>query len=217
MKTFALKMTAVSALLFSAGSIAALPSAEIQVTGLLITPACEVDVGPGLVADYVSINHTMIDATKPTSLGLNNLGPGNGKVKVTCDAETTLSFGVTDNQLGTASVAGSQNFGLGNVNQTGKLGYYTITAQEAWVNSVPQSLFVTTDGTVTTPVGVLKLEHGKRFGWADSGSRTMSVGKSFEMRLLVEAFLARKGDMHGGVGEDTKLDGSTTLNFGFGL
>jgi hypothetical protein len=35
--------------------------------------------------------------------------------------------------------------------------------------------------------------------------------------LLVEAFLAKSGDMHGGIGEDVNLDGSTTLEFGFGL
>lgn len=46
-------------------------------------------------------------------------------MEVKCDAETPMTFNVIDNRLGTASEAG-KTFGLGNVNATGKLGFYAI-------------------------------------------------------------------------------------------
>ncbi|EPM1537490.1 DUF1120 domain-containing protein, partial [Serratia marcescens] len=128
-----------------------------------------------------------------------------------------LTFKVTDNRLGTASVAGSQNFGLGSVNATGKLGYYTVSAMRGRVDGEIVSLFATATNTIPATLSKLNFEHGKRIGWARSGSKEVAVGKEFALMFITEAFLAKRSDMHGGIGEDTKLDGSTTLEFGFGL
>jgi hypothetical protein len=167
------------------------------------------------VIDYGSISHTLPETSKPVSLGMGNSG---GELTVTCDAATPLTFRVTDNRLGTASASGSKYFGLGNVNGTGKLGYYTIKAAFPRVDGETKNMFVTADNTIGSGATTVDFEHGKRVGWlSSSASKEQAIGKVFSFMLLTEAFLAKRGDMQGGIGEDTRLDGSATLEFGFGL
>lgn len=76
---------------------------------------------------------------------------------------------------------------------------------------------MTPDSTISSTDVSLFLEHGKRVGWSPASGNTLAIGKNFTAEMAVEAYLAKSGDMHGGVGDDTHLDGSTTLEFGFGL
>ncbi|MTD09205.1 DUF1120 domain-containing protein [Serratia sp. YC16] len=211
MNKIALRMLVASTLLVAGGSLAAGPTAEIKVVGELVAPVCEVSLPNDGVFDYGSISHTKISRDKAVSLGVN----GNGIMEVKCDAETPMTFNVIDNRLGTASEAG-KTFGLGSVNTTGKLGFYAIAVYHPQVDGKLGRLFVTQDGTITSPTGRVQLEHGKRVGWV-SNDDTLAIGKTFTAYLNVEAYLAKSGDMHGGIGEDTQLDGSTTLDFAFGL
>ncbi len=211
MNKIALRVMVASTLLVAGGSLAASPSAEIKVVGELVAPTCEVSLPNDGVFDYGSINHTKISRDKAVSLGIN----GNGTMEVKCDAETPMTFNVIDNRLGTASEAG-KTFGLGSINNTGKLGFYAVTAYHPQIDGKLGRLFVTQDSTITSPTGSVQLEHGKRVGWA-SNANTLAIGKTFTAILSVEAFLAKSGDMHGGIGEGTSLDGSTTLDFAFGL
>lgn len=212
MKKTVRNLAALSSLLLSAGSLAAGPSAEIKVVGELIAPTCDVSLQDNGVFDFGNISHTKIDLNHPVSIGEKR-----GGLSVKCDADTPLTFRVVDNRVGTASVMGSKNFGLGHVNSTGKLGYYTVIATNPTVDQKRANLFVTANNTIPSAMVLAPLEHGKRVGWAPSGARELAIGKSFAAELMVEAFLAKRSDMHGGIGDDVKLDGSTTLEFGFGL
>ncbi|BEM64672.1 DUF1120 domain-containing protein [Serratia sp. IR-2025] len=213
MKKNALRMTVLSSLFLSAASLAAGPSAEIKVTGELTAPTCDVTLPQGGVFDFGSISHTLVSATQPTSLG----HAGGSYMTVNCSMETPLTFRVVDNRLGTASISGSKYLGLGNVNGSGKLGYYTLNAKMPQIDGRLGSMFGTTNGTIGSLSSDIPLEHGKRFGWAPSGQQKLAIGKKFEVMMVAEAFLAKKADMQGGIGDDVKLDGSTTLEFGFGL
>ncbi|MEX5768431.1 DUF1120 domain-containing protein [Serratia marcescens] len=212
MNKIALRMMVAATLLVTGGSLAAGPSAEIKVVGELIAPTCEVKLPNEGIFDYGSISHTRISKDKPVSLGVK----GGSTMEVKCDAETPMTFNVIDNRLGSASETG-KTFGLGNVNTTGKLGFYSIQAYFPQIDGVTGRLFVTSDTSITSPQTVVNLEHGKRVGWASASGNALAIGKNFTAQLLVEAFLAKSGDMHGGVSEDVSLDGSTTLEFGFGL
>ncbi|RTE97411.1 DUF1120 domain-containing protein [Serratia marcescens] len=212
MNKIALRMMVAATLLVTGGSLAAGPSAEIKVVGELIAPTCEVKLPNEGIFDYGSISHTRISKDKPVSLGVK----GGSTMEVKCDAETPMTFNVIDNRLGSASETG-KTFGLGNVNTTGKLGFYSIQAYFPQIDGVTGRLFVTSDTSITSPQTVVNLEHGKRVGWASASGNTLAIGKNFTAQLLVEAFLAKSGDMHGGGSEDVSLDGSTTLEFGFGL
>ncbi|VEI15243.1 P pilus assembly protein, pilin FimA [Serratia plymuthica] len=214
MKKLVLNMTAISSLIFSAASQAAGPSAEIKVIGELIAPTCEVVMPNDGVFDFGTISHTKIQADKPVSLGTEGSAVD---LTVSCSAATPLTFKVIDNRLGTASLAGSQYLGLGSINSTGKLGYYTVDMMLPKVDGELAGLFVTAGSTIPSPSGKVRLEQGKRMGWAPSGGAQLAIGKKFSAMMVVEAFLAKRSDMHGGVGEGVNLDGSTTLEFGFGL
>lgn len=212
MNKFTLRMMAAAMLLVAGGSLAAGPTAEIKVVGELVTPVCEVSLPNDGIFDYGSISHTQISRDKAVSLGVK----GGGTMAVKCDAETAMTFNVIDNRLGTASETG-KTLGLGNVNGTGKLGFYTVQVYNPQVDGNAGRLFVAQDGAIPGTSTVVALEHGKRVGWATTSGNTLAIGKSFTAMLVAEAFLAKSGDMHGGIGEDTNLDGSTTLEFGFGL
>ncbi|HGM5574380.1 TPA: DUF1120 domain-containing protein [Serratia marcescens] len=213
MKNVTLKMATLAALLVSAGGQAAAPSAEIKVVGELIAPTCEVTLPNGGVFDFGSINHSLVSDSKPVSLGVK----GGSELVVICSASTPLTFKVVDNRLGTASESGSEKLGLGNVNGTGKLGYYKVNAFHPQVDGQQADLFVTAGSSIPNGSVTVAFEQGKRVGWSPSGSRTLAIGKSFSFMMTVEAFLAKRTDMQGGIGEGVSLDGSTTLEFGFGL
>lgn len=212
MNKIALRMMVASTLLVAGSSLAAGLSAEIKVVGELIAPTCEVKLPNEGIFDYGSISHTKISRDKPAGLGAK----GGGIMEVKCDAETAMTFNVIDNRLGSASEAG-KTFGLGNVNTTGKLGFYAIQAYFPQVDGKNGALFVTSNTSIPSTHTLVNLEHGKRVGWAPSSGNTLAIGKTFTAQLLVDAYLAKSGDMHGGIGEDVSLDGSTTLEFGFGL
>lgn len=215
MKKCVLKITAISSLLLSTASLAA-PSAEIKVTGELVAPTCQVTLNNNGVYDYGNISHTLVDTNKPVSLGAKS--GGETDLHVNCSSPTALTFKVIDNRLGTASVAGNQNLGLGNVNNTGKLGYYQVKALLGRVDGILSPLFMTSGNTIPEGNGTVLLEHGKRLGWRDpSNSHEQAIGKDFTAMLIVEAFLAKRGDLNGPLGEGVNLDGSATLEFGFGL
>lgn len=210
MRKALVKVTTISAMLFSAGSLAAGPSAEIKVTGELVAPKCAIN-SPDMTFNYGdTINPMLINDKAPVSLGMASAVT----LTVECDAQTSLTFGVTDNRLGTASMSGSKYFGLGNINGSGKLGHYVIQASRPMVDQRPAGTFV---GTIQAPQYSVNLEHGKRSGWAQQAQRLLAIGQTFSLDVSTEAFLAKRGDMHGGVGDDTALDGSATLEFGFGL
>jgi type 1 fimbria pilin len=213
MKNVFFKLTAISSLLFSASSLASGLGAEIKLTGDLIAPKCTINT-PDMVFDYGDkISPTLISNTAPVSLG----PVPSVSLTVNCDAQTTLTFGVTDNRLGTASMSGSKYFGLGNINGTGKLGHYLINVSRPTVDQQAAATFVSSGSTIQQLLYTAQLEHGKRSGWAKNGERSLAIGKTFGLDVSTEAFLAKRGDMHGGVGDDTALDGSATLEFGFGL
>lgn len=213
MKKLVLNITAISSLFFSATSLAAGPSAEIKVIGELTAPTCDVEMPNDGVFDFGTISHTKIQADKPSPLGVK----GGGYLTVNCSASTPLTFKVIDNRLGTASMAGNEYLGLGSVNDSGKLGYYTVDMMNPTVDGKFAGLFVTADTTIANPSTKVRLEQGKRVGWVANGDGKLAIGNEFRAMITVTGFLAKRSDMHGGVGEGVNLDGSTTLEFGFGL
>lgn len=212
MKKIVLSVASLCTLLFSGVSLAAAPSADIKVIGEVVAPTCDVMLSNNGAFDFGSISHSQILNDREVSLGVKS-----GTLTVKCTAETPLTFKVTDNRLGTASLSGTENLGLGAVNGTGKLGYYNVKMFAPSVDGSSAGMFVTADSTITSPAVMVTLEHGKRVGWASNGTQDLAVGKNFNVSVMTQAFLAKRDDMHGGLDDDSSLDGSATLEFGFGL
>ncbi|WP_411754905.1 DUF1120 domain-containing protein [Serratia sp. (in: enterobacteria)] len=214
MKKNLLTLTAVSSLLLSAATLAS-ESAEIKVIGEITTATCEVTMTNNGVFDFGKISQSMVKEDSSSLLGTKD----QGGVRVKCSAPTALTFTTTDNRLGTASYnTGKRGFGLGNVNGTGKLGFYYLNLSEPTVDGVASKLLQASEGSIQTMESAKFIEQGKRFGWAPaSGVNELAVGKDFTFSMSAQAHLAGKSDMNGTLGEDTNLDGSATMEFGFGL
>jgi type 1 fimbria pilin len=212
MKNRILKLAAVSAIVMGATAAHAdAPSANLTVKGTITAPSCTVSMPAGGALDYGNISSALVKPGTETS----TLIPLGATVTVTCDAQTNLTFSAIDNRAGTASAVGATNFGLGNVNGTGKIGYYTLSLSSATVDGTPSSVF-TTAGTTFTASSSAPVTLGNKQGWAASDSSLM-VGKVFAAQLAATATLAGSAEMGGPVSDTISLDGSTTLNFAFGL
>lgn len=215
MKKNLLTLTALSSLLLSAATLAS-ESAEIKVIGEITTATCEVTMTNNGVFDFGKINQSLVLEADNSPLG----NSGEGSVRVQCSAPTALTFTTTDNRFGTASHSiGNRNFGLGSVNGTGKLGFYRLQLREPTVDGVGSKMLVASDnGAIATVGEVMGVEYGKRMGWlSSSGDKELAIGKDFAFKMSAIAYLASKKDMNGALGEDAKLDGSATMEFGFGL
>ncbi|CAM3995530.1 DUF1120 domain-containing protein [Serratia silvae] len=216
MKKNVLQLTALSSLLFSAATLAADTSAEIKVVGELSTSTCEVTVQNNGVFDFGEIRQSQVLDDKATMLRTAT----EGGVNVKCSAPTALTFITSDNRLGTASFEGlGRNFGLGNVNGTGKMGFYQLQVRGATVDGKASRVFTAVNNNTIGATGdSLLIELGQRTGWAPaSGEQEMSIGKDFAFGITARAYLGSKSDMKGPLPEDAKLDGSATMEFGFGL
>lgn len=214
MKKNILTLTALSSLLLSAAALAS-DSAEIKVTGEITTATCEVTMANNGVFDFGKISQSMVAEESNSVIGMKD----QGGVHVKCSAPTALTFTVTDNRLGTASFNNAgRSFGLGNVNGTGKLGFYYLNLHTPTVDGVASKLLQSSGESIQTMEKISFMEQGKRFGWAPaSGTNELAIGKDFAFSMSAQAHLAGKSSMNGTLGEDTNLDGSATMEFGFGL
>lgn len=214
MKKNLLALTALSSLLLSAAALAS-ESADIKVTGEITTATCAITMVNNGVFDFGKIRQSMVAEDGNTNLG----AVAQGGVHVKCSAPTALTFTTTDNRLGTASLnQGDRAFGLGNVNGTGKLGYYYLSLREPTVDGVASRLLQASGDSIQTMASIPMLEKSKRFGWAPaSGASELAIGKDFTLSMSAQTYLAGKSEMNGTLGEDTNLDGSATMEFGFGL
>lgn len=202
----------VIAVIMSMGSAMASMSPELKVKGEMAVPSCQLSLQNGGVYDLGKISNALISNTTTTSLTGKT-----SQVMVDCEAETFLSFTVTDNREGTASNPSSTSFGLGTVNGSGKLGYFNLKAVAANVDGTSSQLYTANKGSTTfSGQQGAEVDKNKVIGWALADNIQRS-GKKFSTLLTVQPFLASSADMGGAITENVKLDGSATLNFAYGL
>ncbi|WP_439889894.1 DUF1120 domain-containing protein [Ralstonia sp. 25C] len=215
MQARSLKLAALAALTLAAATAhAAAPTAELKVKGTLKAPTCTVVAADDGVYDFNSIDPTLIKSgTTHTALT-----PISKNWTVTCDANTYLTFGVLDNRDASVSTAGVNNFGMGKVNGTGNIGYYTVTFANTTVDSVPSSSFwvnTTSSAGFSDRTSVVLSKGTYLQGWSSGG--TQKVGKVFGSTLSVAPYLGGTTTMNGAITDKVDLDGSLTLNYAFGL
>lgn len=213
MKKTIISGAVVAAMMMSmGGAMAAAMSSELSVKGHLAIPSCEITLGNNGVYDLGKVSNAVIEASRSTSM--RELS---GSLHVECEADTFLNFSVIDNRVGTASTVDSTHFGLGNVNGSGKLGYYKMKLGEASVDKVSVSVYSAPRGSTSiSSTPVVFVDKDKITGWANSENAQAS-GQSFQATLTVEPVLASLKEMAGPITDSTKLDGSATLNFSYAL
>lgn len=199
--------------LWSANIQADTPNLDLMVKGTIDVPSCTVSVANNGIYDYGKILPTIITS----GTGHTDLGKMTKAWSVNCDANTFMTFKVTDNRSESASVSSHDSrtlntFGLGIVNKTGKLGYYTIKMTNPTVDGEATKLF----NTLQTSDTDIYVRHSDIIqGWGSPNS--LAIGRNFTADLAVNAYLAGTSIMAGPLTESIDLDGSTTLSFAFGL
>lgn len=210
MKNIFLGGAILSTLFLSVSSAWAAPSIELKVTGTFSTPSCSMMEADSGTIDLGKVSVTNVQQTKETPLQAVAKA-----FAVYCDSTTYLSFKTIDNRAGTASTAGDKNFGLGSVNGSGKLGYYTVELMAGRVDGNASSFFTTTGSTFTSQIQTY-LQPGARSGWSKSDNTQLS-GKTFSGHFVIKPFLASEKSMNGPLTDQAKFDGSATLAFTYGL
>ncbi len=194
----------------STHALAAAPTAELKVTGKLEVPGCTLTVEDEGTYDFGTISPTMVQAgTTHTALT-----PLAKTWNVACTGKTYLTYQIIDNRAASSSSVNAANFGLGNVNETGKLGYYKVLMSKATVDEKASSVLMTNNKTIASyPAATLYT--GYTLGW--SNGTTLAAGQNFAALFEVQPQLAGTTTMNGPITDNAALDGSLTMNFAFGL
>ncbi|HIE4798782.1 TPA: hypothetical protein ACXNDR_001436 [Serratia marcescens] len=209
MKKSACYSAAALSLLLVGQAIAAVPSTTLKVAGQFGEMGCQIALsGESGELKWESVSPSLLHPTKPLPL------PGKSKmVNVNCEQATPLSFLIIDNRKGTSDSSDPQHFGLGNVNQTGKVGHYEAAAAQIKINGEPADL---TAKGYSKPGQWHNFTPGEVVYWSKSGKPYPA--KSFSFELGIHPYLASLNDMGGvPVEGENLLDGSMTLEFGFGV
>lgn len=189
------------------------PTAELKVTGTLDVPACTVTAGDDGIYDYGDLNPTdILPGTAVKALPMISK-----PWTIECTGDTYLSFKVVDNAMASRAVAASENFGLGMVNSTGRLGYFTLTMRNPKVNNAVSRAYATATTSIAPAAAVAVRQDNHTMGWATTGANTQAIGSKFEADMEVIATLAGSTTMNGPITDDVDLAGSLTLNFAYGL
>lgn len=213
MKKSIFTLSVLTTLLTAATAVqAAAPTAELKVKGELTAPTCTVAAPDNGTYDFGRISSTLIKAAATTAV--------TGKAKtwsVSCDAETYLTFSVVDNRAASVATTGNTYFGLGNVNGTGKIGYYTAVMSDPKVDGVTSYLFTAASGASTFSVyNSVNITKGTNMGWASTTS-TLKSGRVFTSDITVNPTLASSATMGGPITDTVNLDGLMTMSFAYGL
>ncbi|HFR4114305.1 TPA: fimbrial assembly protein [Yersinia enterocolitica] len=197
-----------------AAAHAAPPTTELKVKGKIGVPTCNINAPDSGVYDTGNISSTQIKSGTATT----ELPKITKNWTVSCDSETFLTVNSTDNRKNSSSVDGVGTYGLGMINSTGKIGYFTVRMSNAKIDGSPSRLFYTKSNTFTASdeVWLYRGDGGYIQGWA-SADNVLKSGKIFSADLAVTPILAGTETMNGPVTEDTKVDGSLTMNFAFGI
>ncbi|MFV9067915.1 fimbrial protein [Serratia fonticola] len=192
------------------GSAFAAPVANLKVNGTITPPTCTIngdedetevlytfDVSPGLFP--ASGNLAMAAVAKP--------------IEVVCDASTYLAFTASDERADSALTVAATNFGLGNYG-TDKVGFYTITMQNAKVKANPTATATNVGvltGTAYATTGAINKT--STYSWGTAAS-TYSNGQVFSADFAVKPTLNGVLKNSDGTAE---LDGHAVLTFAFGV
>jgi type 1 fimbria pilin len=192
---------------------AAPPTAELKVKGKIGVPTCNINAPDSGVYNFGNISSTQIKSGTTTT----ELPKMSKSWTIICDAPTYLNVTPVDNRAATASSTETKaRFGLGSINGNGKIGFYWVVLSNAKVDNQPSNLYYTSTNAFTSVATSANLWSGSVTGWA-SAANTQTAGKVFSADFEVQPVLAGVTDMKGTITEDTKIDGSLTMNFAFGI
>lgn len=193
---------AASVLLLNSATAFAASSVDLTVKGLIVPSACTPSLSGGGVIDHGKISAKDLNPDNPTVIGNHTL-----VMAVNCDAAIQFAVHSIDNR---ASSGITSNYGLGFVNDTQKLGGYSLTL----ANPIAE------DGVVVQPIA--SNDQGntwfKETFWdpglymsvaaMDDDSQPLAV-KDLTVDLQVQTFIMGTAGLD--LSNEVTIDGSATL------
>lgn len=175
---------------------------DLTVTGLITPSACTPTLANGGVIDYGQISSKDLHSDSGTVLTSQTM-----QLSVTCDASHLFALESIDNRANSAPKPGT--YGLGLINETQKLGGYTITLRNA-----------VADGVAVQPI--TSLDQGKTWSGDNRWVPGMYVSvapmernrqpvpvQNLRMELILSPTIARSDNLT--LSNEVSLDGSVTL------
>jgi hypothetical protein len=215
---------------FAATAWAEAPTQDMTVAGTIKAPTCEVDIGGGEGGG--TINHGDISPTLiKAGTTFHELEPVTLDWTISCDAQTYLTYSVSDIENDSVSMRApipEGSFGLGFINTSGRLGYYTMRNRNLTVDGDPAYHGLARAGLSLTSLDTRTSSRhdysfhvdGWRSGWgvtAESASSALKSGEVFTMQMEVRTYLSGAADINGGVIDAVPLAGHAMFSFAFGL
>lgn len=220
-------LAAAFGLLLAGQAAAEAPTADLLVKGTIEVPGCDVAITGEDGDNSSEYNFGDIDSStvKPGNI-TTALNPLTKTWTIQCTGKTNLTYQIEDHQAETAlTPTNKAQFGLGNVNGDGKIGFYEVDMLNAKISSdgaepVAAQTFGAVKGSTTfTRAASVKLSSTNVMGWSENAANNLAAADTFIADFKVTPTLGGTGANHmkGTITEDVKLDGSLTFTFAFGL
>lgn len=210
-----MKKLLVSALLLATSYETIAQTANLKVTGAFgAQGVCNITSTNFGTYDFGVVSSALVKPAARTPLS-----PISATWTVECSTTTSVTFSTSDSQRASlVEPATLTNFGLGNVNNTGKIGHYTVTAIQPTVDGREARVFTIVGTGAIDGKPSATLGHTQRTGWAQTvDPKLLSVGKVFKVNLDVTPTLNSETEMSGPPQDGTQLNGGLTLTFKQGL
>ncbi|HEM8294820.1 fimbrial protein [Providencia vermicola] len=195
------------------GAALSAPVANLKVDGTITPPTCTVngsdstdvlytfDVAPGVFP--ASGNLIMDDQVK--------------NIEVICDATTYLAFDITDMRADSPQTPSQGYFGLGFFGENTKVGFYTITMQNATIKADKDAEARTAYVKVGTASEASQLINSTyKTAWANT-SGTSAVPVAAQVFAADFAVKPRLNGLLKNSDGSAKLDGHAIMTFSFGV
>lgn len=128
---------AASVLLLGSATAFAASSVDLTVKGLIVPSACTPSLSAGGVIDHGKVSAKDLNPDRHTAIGLHTLS-----MNVNCDAPIQFALHPIDNR---AASGIATDFGLGFINETQKLGHFSLTWRGVVADGVTAQPIVSID------------------------------------------------------------------------
>ncbi|MEQ5127475.1 MULTISPECIES: DUF1120 domain-containing protein [Providencia] len=173
-------------------------------------PTCEIVIPDGGQYQFNQLHARQFNAVKATEI------PEITKTwQVSCNTPTQLLVQFSDNRSDSSQLGNEDYFGLGKVNNQGRLGNYQLILNQSKVDGQAVGIgAVEGSGPFQRTQGaVLK---GKKYAWF-TNENVLSSGKNFTVNIAVKPILNSLKETNGPIIDAVELDGSADIIFSFGI
>lgn len=190
-------------LLAGSASAFAASSVDLTITGMITPSACTPTLSNGGLVDYGKISVRDLKPDQPTDLAIQTI-----QLNVTCDAATLMALESKDNREGSDFDNGTQNFGLGLINGTEKLGAMELRLLSPVADGVPARIIGSEDGG-STWYNERYLMRTNIVSVADTSTVAPIPVQSFTSNMQVRPSIAPTNQLT--LTNEVSIDGSVTL------